>query len=170
MSTLTIRMMVQLGPWTYLGVDDKGFDQTKWEHCEVEDCGQHIRYVHVLKRDDDPDQKEWRIGSTCGPKLEDMSEEKWGVVAKNAARILRLWYRARRLKPLEAEPENWGVERLGSDWIDRIISHLERGDVQNAKPVIGLRPPDNDLGFIQFRLRRAEVFHKLKAFKMGKGK
>lgn len=169
MSALTIRMMVKLGPWMFLGVDDKTVDKNKWEHCEVEDCGQHIRYVHVLKRIDDPQEKEWRIGSTCGPKLKDMSEEKWGVVAKNAAKILRLLYRARRLKSLEAQPDNWGVGRLGADWVDKIIAHLEGGDVQDAKPAIG-KPPDNDLRFIQFRLRRAEVFHKLKALKMGKGK
>lgn len=168
MSTLTIRMMVKLGPWMFLGIDDKGFDQSKWEHCEIEDCGEHIRYVHVVEREDAP--KQWRIGSTCGPKLIEISEEIWGRVAKEAARNLKLLYRAERMKELEAGPNAVAVQHLGPNWVDPMIAVLKSGNVHGRTLTFKVYAPVNDLKIIQLRLRHAETLHALKPIKMGRGK
>lgn len=168
MSDLTIRMMVRLGPWMFLGVDDKSFDQTKWENCEIEDCGEHIRYVHVLKRNDDP--REWRIGSTCGPKLEDISEAMWGRATKDAALYVKLLHRAERIKELEAGPDAQLVGQLGPNWVDPMIALLKSGELSRKTLPFKNYSVTNDLQVIKLRIGRAERTHKLKGINLGRGK
>lgn len=158
---------MKLGPWTFVGIDDKGFNQKNWEHCEVEDCGEHIRYVHVVQRDGDT--KEWRIGSTCGPKLIEISEEEWGQFAKDAARNLKLLYRAQRIRELEAGPNAIMAQHLGADWVDQFILLLKSGRTDGRTLRFKTRAPVDDLRVIQVRLHNAEKVHNLHPYKMGRG-
>lgn len=168
MSNLTIRMMVKLGPWMFMGIDDKGFEQSRWEHCEVDGCGEHIRYVHVVQREDNP--KEWRIGRTCGPKLIQISEEVWGRVAKDAARNLKLLLRAERIRQLEAGPNAIMAQHLGADWVDEMIAVLRAGKTDGRTLTFKTYAPVDDLKIIQLRIGRAEKAHKLDPNRLGAAK
>ncbi|WP_375765162.1 hypothetical protein NR798_25950 [Archangium gephyra] len=163
---LSILVMARFGPWTLLRVEDLLSDKSKWEHCER--CDEHIRYVHVCQVDGE--FKEWRIGSTCGPTLIQVSDEIWDEAAKIAARNLKLLHRALRLKPLEQQPNSWGVTRLGADWVDKIIDSLKAGQTDKYTLQKGQVARHNDLRAIQARLRLAEKFHALHAYKMGTGR
>ena len=167
MSNLTIRMMVKLGPWMYLGIHDKELDKSRWEYCEIKDCGEHIRYVHVVQREDDP--KEWRIGSTCGPKLIQISADVWGHHADEAKRNLKLLYRAERLKELETGPTIM-AKHHGANWVDEIIAVIKSGKLDGRTLPIKSSTPVNDLKIIQNRLALAEKHHGLQRYKMGEGK
>lgn len=164
---LTIKMMVKLGPWTFLGIDDKGFDQERWEHCQIQGCGEHIRYVHVCQLD--ADSREWRIGSTCGPTLIQISEEVWGRVANDAARNLKLLLRAERVKELESGPNAIMAKHLGNGWVDEIIAVLKSGKTDGRTLKLKTYASVEDLKIIQLRLAGAEKLHKLKPYKMGRG-
>jgi len=152
-SRLTITVMARFGRWVFLGIDEKGPNKTKWEHCEV--CDEHIRYVHVCQVDGDA--KEWRIGSTFGPSLLEASEKLWGAAASEAKRRLQLLLRLQRLEPLEATPDRrWG-SHLKPEWLADSITAL-----QNSM----------DLGFnglekLQRRVSLAERHHGLQRMTYG---
>lgn len=163
---LTILVMARMGRWTLLRVEDLLRDKTRWESCER--CKERIRYVHVCQMDGEA--KEWRIGSTCGPALIEVSKEIWGETAKDAKRNLTLLHRALRLKPLEQQATSWGSAKLGADWVDRAIAVLESGQTNERTLQMGIASIATDLQVIQRRLMLAERFHGLGPIRMGAGK
>lgn len=157
--------MARFGPWVLLRVDDLMPDKANWQYCER--CGEHIRYAYVCQVDGET--KEWRIGSTCGPTLIDVSDAIWDGVAEAVARDLRLLHRAFRLKPCEQGPNPWSGH-LGADWLDRFIACLiarktGEHDLSGSK----YRSIEN-LKFIQTQLQLAEKHHALGPFQIGVGK
>jgi hypothetical protein len=68
---LTIRAMAQMGPWTLTHVEVL---DGRVERCQR--CNERIRYVWVMEKQTEP-KETWRIGSDCGPALEQVSEELW---------------------------------------------------------------------------------------------
>ncbi len=74
---LTIRAMAAMGPWilTHIDVLRRRGD----EQCQR--CGENLRYVWVMEKQTEP-KEVWRIGSTCGPTLELVSEEMWNKLIK----------------------------------------------------------------------------------------
>lgn len=85
---VTIRMMASLGPWTLTHIDDLGRVAS---HCER--CGEPIRYVWVLElapARPGAEPTTCRIGSKCGPTLENMSAELWKTAGPKGERLIRL--------------------------------------------------------------------------------
>ncbi len=168
MTTFTLRRMVRWGPWSFLGVHDKGRSHDRWERCEVEDCGKEIRYVHICQLDGEEHQ--WRIGSTCGPTLMHISEEEWNAAVRHADRDLRLLLRAQRLLRFEHGTETLGTRFLGSDWLEEIIELIQAGSLDGPTRMRKHHGHPTDLRVIQGRLRNAEKHHALPKFQMGAGR
>lgn len=124
---LTIRAMARMGPWllSHLDVLD-GLD----EHCQR--CGEPIRYVHVMTLHEGTSSAEtWRIGSTCGPLLEGMSDALWksGTVG-----IERRWRLAARIITLQGH-SSYGVgrEALAASILDERLPALLDGSLPEPK-------------------------------------
>lgn len=73
---LTIRAMAEMGPWTLTGIDVL---DRRDEQCQR--CGTWIRYVWVMQKETIP-KEVWRIGSECGPDLEEMVEDLWNQTTR----------------------------------------------------------------------------------------
>jgi hypothetical protein len=73
---LTIRAMAQMGPWILTQVDVL---DGRVERCQR--CDERIRYVWVMEKQTEP-KETWRIGSDCGPALEQVSQELWDQETK----------------------------------------------------------------------------------------
>lgn len=73
---LTIRAMVEMGPWF---LDHIHVLPGRHDRCMR--CTTKIKNVWVMEKLTDPTDT-WRIGSCCGPKLQDMSEEVWDLLSK----------------------------------------------------------------------------------------
>lgn len=109
---VSIKMMISLGPWTLLTVDDRGPDQRDREVCEA--CGQQgLRYVYVVSLQAPP-YGVHRIGSECGPKLLQESGTTWSAVVGRAEQLLRLLARLDRVIGFEtthARDAAWATAR-----------------------------------------------------------
>ena len=154
---ISIRVMAEFGRWTFLRVDDKEADKANWEFCERQGCGEQIRYVHVCQIEGE--EKEWRIGSTCGPALMNAAEEIWNRAVKDAAQNLKLLHRLRRLLPLEEGPQKGRLYRDKGEWVTEGTNALTEGR--------GFR--HQQLRILQNRTRLAEKHHGLPAMKFGPG-
>lgn len=73
---LTIRAMAEMGPWilTLIEVLDG-------RHEQCQRCDTWIKWVWIMEKQTEPKETR-RIGSECGPNLEDMSEELWQRTAR----------------------------------------------------------------------------------------
>jgi hypothetical protein len=104
---LTINAMVRIGPWIVTTIEhlDK---QTNCERCSTS-----ILEVWVCEVDaDSPRLGElggkslWRIGSTCGPTLMQVSDERWKSETSLATKRLRLLKRVDRLQAVALAREH----------------------------------------------------------------
>lgn len=96
--TLTIRAMVRVGPWLIRHVY-----RGEWTRCER--CG--ARHKEVWECEVDPESPRlgsdlggkavWRIGSTCGPALMQVSESTWSRHERPIRSTLRIAVRARQV-------------------------------------------------------------------------
>src|SRR5215510_1687135 len=97
---LTIRAMVDMGPWLLRDVDEL---EGRHEKCEV--CGTRIKHVWVMEKQTAPRDVK-RIGSECGPRLELMSATVWNEKTKQMRGSIRQLAALAKLDSCErAHPE-----------------------------------------------------------------
>lgn len=94
---ITITAMVKVGPWTVETVE-----YGKWRHCDR--CETAHKEVWVCTIDPEVDdatvrarlrgERTWRVGSTCGPTLEMVSDHNWAGTTADLKRVVRLVVRA----------------------------------------------------------------------------
>lgn len=97
--TLTIPAMVRVGPWTLITLEKRA----EWTNCER--CSTSIKEVWTCAVDPAAEQllaglagqREWRIGSVCGPTLLGVSEKVWKEHTRRTASCMRLLERVERL-------------------------------------------------------------------------
>jgi hypothetical protein len=77
-TVISINTMVRVGPWTIERVDR----DENWTNCER--CDERIKEIWVCTVDEQfvdlaklDGKRTWRIGSTCGPTLIDVSNQHW---------------------------------------------------------------------------------------------
>jgi hypothetical protein len=68
--------MAEMGPWILTRIDVL---DRRSENCQR--CGTSIRYVWVMEKQTEP-KEVWRIGSECGPTLEQVSQLLWETTTK----------------------------------------------------------------------------------------
>jgi len=76
---ISIEAMVQVGPWLIKRVDDgewRNCDRCEADHKEVWIC--EIQAADAIVEKNLDGKREWRIGSTCGPKLMLLTNAFWG--------------------------------------------------------------------------------------------
>jgi hypothetical protein len=115
---LSIRAMATMGPWLLDRIDVL---PTRAERCQR--CSTRIRYVWVMVMQAAPRQT-WRIGSECGPNLEDMSKEIWAAVAKPYAASVRYVPKLEKLARLEREHPNLRPADYELGWAERLTVRL----------------------------------------------
>lgn len=125
---LTIPAMARMGPWMFLGIKDLG---SVSGNCER--CGEPIRYVWVMELQREP-KKIVRIGSTCGPTLEEVSEHLWKTVTEPFNYRLSLLKRLERCaRRISQDP----VVSPGSDytpeWFAAMRKHVAEGDLRRGQ-------------------------------------
>jgi hypothetical protein len=94
---ITISAMVKVGPWMVESVE-----YGKWRPCRR--CETMHKETWVCTIDPSVDDatvaarlqgdRTWRVGSTCGPTLEMVSDHNWAGTTKDLSRIVRLVVRA----------------------------------------------------------------------------
>jgi hypothetical protein len=111
---LTIRAMAEMGPWIFdhIHILD-GLD----ERCQR--CSTPIKNVWVMEMQTEPKVTQ-RIGSCCGPKLEELSAELWKTTTAPFALSLRHMQTLARILECEAQfpqlapreyPVGWAAEQ-----------------------------------------------------------
>lgn len=98
-AVITIPAMVRVGPWTLKAIER----DENWSHCER--CPTPIKEIWVCEVDEADEamlvklegKRAWRIGSTCGPVLLEVSEQVWKQSTQAAQYRLNLWKRFERL-------------------------------------------------------------------------
>lgn len=122
---LTINAMVRVGPWT---IREVNYSKT-WTHCER--CNERIKEVWVCEVDSDSDlvnttldgQRVWRIGSTCGPTLMDVSNGAWKGTSKDLRSRIQL---AKRVLKVLTLVRQTGYEDL-PDFVEERFQMLLEG-------------------------------------------
>ena len=97
--------MVRVGPWTLNAIER----DEKWSRCER--CNERIKEIWVCEVDEFDDamlaklegKRVWRIGSTCGPVLLEVSEQVWKQSTREVKYRLKLWRRFDRLVQVARE-------------------------------------------------------------------
>ena len=125
--TITISAMVRVGPWTVESVA-----HGPWRQCDR--CNARHREVWTCTVDADAEelsehlngQRTWRIGSTCGPLLMQVSDEIWKNETKATQKTLRLLLDARRA--IHAADE-YGIEYWALPHIIERADLLRRGEL-----------------------------------------
>ena len=94
-AVITIPAMVRVGPWTLNAIER----DENWSCCER--CNERIKEIWVCEVDEFDDamlvklagKRTWRIGSTCGPVLLEVSKQVWKQSTQEAQYRLKLWRR-----------------------------------------------------------------------------
>lgn len=122
---LTISAMVSIGPWMVEAVE-RDENWTRCERCktpikEIWVCSVAADYAGLDKL---KGQRVWRIGSECGPTLEEMSKEHWDDQAKGIRTRLRL---AKKVLKLQAAARARNI--VLPPEIDEKLAQLVGGDM-----------------------------------------
>jgi len=149
---LTIVAMVRVGPWTLEGI----YRVPKSEPMEAcKRCRRSIREVWVFRVDEGYDlakldgQPVWRIGSECGPHLEEVNAEIWKQQMKPVTARLAL---VKRLEAVLKTADAKGYTLLPTFFAERLQPlregtldiHLMRhtgGCMAQYERALGLKPP-----------------------------
>lgn len=94
-AVITIPAMVRVGPWTLNGI----VRDENWSRCER--CKEPLKEIWICEVDDVDEammvklegKRTWRIGSTCGPVLLEVSKQVWKKSTEEAQYRLKLWKR-----------------------------------------------------------------------------
>lgn len=123
---LTIRAMVEFGPWMLDHIDPL---DSRSEACQR--CGTAIKYVWVFHLT--TTGEEWRIGSECGPKLVEISKEVWGEKTKRFGKMLRALLRLRKVEELLAGRPDLEPKQ---GWLRSQFEQIERGKMTDRELMI----------------------------------
>jgi len=123
---ITIRAMVKVGPWT---VEDVEYG--KWRPCRR--CKTMHKETWVCTIDPNvPDSvvkerldgdRTWRVGSTCGPTLEMVSDHNWAGTTADLKKKVRLAVDATRaIKGGRASAHEWHFLHLVEAWLPQLLA------------------------------------------------
>jgi hypothetical protein len=147
---LTIKVMARFGRWLVDRVEDMGVDVRQHARCAMPTadgvCGELIRYVHVCRLEGN--EREWRVGSTCGPTLVEISAQLYDDRVTKVASF-DLLARIERLRDLPAETHRRAV------WVEA-AEMVRSGDVHSSKLTAHLTRRYPDLTIIKKRVRLGE--------------
>lgn len=123
--------MVRVGPWVVEDVIDG-----EWRKCDR--CGTDHKQVWVCTVDADQvdiiaklgGKRTWRVGSTCGPTLEMVSNADWSAQTKELQRVVRLAVDATRTL---AKARACGIDHLFLPWIVENLELLKNGTLSRHK-------------------------------------
>jgi hypothetical protein len=128
---LTIRAMTKMGPWMLTHIDHL---DSRSEQCQI--CDTPIRNVWVMEKQTEP-KEVWRIGSDCGPKLEQMSEELWSLCIRPFERCLEHLRTLQRIEDCERDYPHLRPAGISPGWVDSRRTKIARGPTKREQLVIG---------------------------------
>lgn len=132
---ITINAMVKVGPWTVECVE-----YGKWRPCRR--CETMHKETWVCTIDPSVDDatvaarlqgdRTWRVGSTCGPTLEMVSDHNWSGTTAALKKMVKLAVDATRaIKGGRASAREWNFLHLVEEWLPQLLAgtldpHLQR--------------------------------------------
>ena len=130
--SITFTQAVRLGDWDLVKISDLG---AVAGNCELEDCGEPIRFVYVCERRGTGEQV--RVGSTHGPALTGVSEEEWEASIYGFQNLLQI-LPALRAATGHAERYDHSVRHVLRPCLDRLTSgeRFERGEKRRIQAEI----------------------------------
>jgi hypothetical protein len=145
---MTILAMARVGPWLLLEIDDVSPDSATCERC-----GQtNLRWVWVMELQRPPGTVV-RIGSDCGPNLEEVSREMWEAAAGPFEHRVKLLGRLGRCETLLAQdPEGHLAAADAGDSPERMLRDL----VEAGTPPNRIRAIGSILSRLEAKLKRRE--------------
>lgn len=124
---LTIRAMAEMGLWTLTHIDVL---DSRNEGCQR--CKTRIRYVWVMEKQTEP-KETWRIGSECGPNLEQMSQQLWDTSSapfktsvRHLATLERLVKWERNFPECRPYDLGWAEQQLAKIAAGGLTKHQQR--------------------------------------------
>ena len=128
---LTIRAMAEMGLWI---LDRIEVLDGRNEHCQR--CDTKIKNVWVMEKQLEPVEV-WRIGSECGPKLEELSRELWEANAAPFRRSLRHLVTLERIVQWEREHPQITPSSYRRGWAAEQQRATERVLTRQQRMVMG---------------------------------
>jgi len=124
---LTIRAMADMGLWVLDRIDVLDGRNERCQRCDTK-----IKNVWVMEKQSQPVEV-WRIGSECGPQLEELSRELWDDKAAPFTRSLRHLVTLERIVKWEREypkitpsgyRRGWAIEQQRA--MEQVLSRQQR--------------------------------------------
>lgn len=118
---LSIFAMVRMGPWTLNRIEVLDARSDQCQRCQTK-----IKNVWIMERHGHRPQCQ-RIGSECGPQLEELSAELWGPATAPFKLSLRHLVSLRKIQTIELQSPSFLPSDYQRGWAAQQLELLARG-------------------------------------------